>query len=110
MATKTTSKGQQTLKPVIDSLELAISNLSEVDKHHAKGLEITYEMLISTVNKFGLVSINPLGEKFDPKYHDAIATEASGASDNQHTVKSVLQKGYLLNDRVIRPAMVVVTS
>ncbi|GEA49856.1 protein GrpE [Vibrio inusitatus NBRC 102082] len=103
------TKYNEALIPVIDSLELALSNLSEENDYNYQGLEITYDMLITTVAKFGLVSINPLGEPFDPKYHDAIATESGHSSNGKHIVKNVLQKGYLLNDRVIRPALVIVT-
>ncbi|GAB7219712.1 nucleotide exchange factor GrpE [Vibrio comitans] len=104
------SKYNEALIPVIDSLELALANSTKASDHHSQGLAITYDMLINTVEKFGLVSINPMGEPFDPKYHDAIATEKSSVANTQNTVINVLQKGYLLNDRVIRPALVVVSS
>jgi molecular chaperone GrpE len=66
-------------------------------------------MFVQVLEKHGLEQINPLGEKFDPEKHQAISmTESADAEPN--TVVEVMQKGFLLNDRLVRPAMVVVAK
>lgn len=99
------------LMPVIDSLEKALEVQSE-DAHVQNmkvGVEMTLNMFIDTVKKFGLILMDPLGEVFDPQKHEAIAMQPNPEmSDN--TVMTVFQKGYLLNDRVIRPARVVIVK
>ena len=71
------------------------------------GTELTLKQLGAAFEKSALSEINPLGEKFDPHRHQAISVVESAEEPN--TVVTVLQKGYLLADRVLRPAMVVVT-
>ena len=100
------------LLPVIDSLELGLQAASGNDTDPVKvreGLELTLNMLSSAVERFGLKAVDPQGERFDPQFHQAMSTQhATDAAPN--TVLTVYQKGYLLNDRLIRPAMVVVAS
>jgi len=72
------------------------------------GVELTLKQLNSVFEKFRVTDINPLGQKFDPHRHQAISTVDADAEPN--TVVQVFQKGYLLNDRVIRPAMVAVAK
>lgn len=93
---------------VKDSLEagLAAENPS-IESLHA-GTELTLKQLIAAFEKFQLREINPIGEKFDPHFHQAISMIESEQAPN--TVVSVLQKGYLLADRVLRPALVTVAS
>ena len=100
------------LLPVKDSLELgeaaARAEGADLDKVR-EGLELTMKMLATAVAKFGVVEVNPLGEKFSAERHQAMAMQdAPDAAPN--TVIAVYQKGYLLNDRLVRPAMVVVAS
>jgi molecular chaperone GrpE len=100
------------LLPVKDSLELgeaaARAEGADLDKVR-EGLELTMKMLATAVAKFGVVELNPLGEKFSAERHQAMAMQdAPDAAPN--TVIAVYQKGYLLNDRLVRPAMVVVAS
>lgn len=96
------------LLAVKDSLEaaLAISDVT-VDSLRS-GVELTLKQLNSVFDKFRVTEVNPTGQKFDPHRHQAISTVESGAEPN--TVVQVFQKGYLLNDRVIRPAMVSVAK
>ena len=96
------------LLAVKDSLEaaLAISNVT-VDNLKS-GVELTLKQLNSVFEKFRVAEIDPLGQKFDPHRHQAISTVEADAEPN--TVVQVFQKGYLLNDRVIRPAMVAVAK
>lgn len=97
---------------VRDSLELArLVELPKdsnpaVRKMH-EGLDLTLKLLDSIFQKFGLTLIDPRGQKFDPERHQAISMVDSGEIPPHHVV-SVVQKGFLLNDRLLRPAMVVV--
>ncbi len=94
---------------VKDSLEAALA--SDGAEHLKEGVELTLRQLIAAFEKSGLAEINPLGEKFDPHKHQAISQiEAPDDSTEANTVLSVLQKGYALHGRVIRPALVVVSK
>jgi molecular chaperone GrpE len=96
------------LLAVKDSLEAALADKEPtVDTLHS-GVELTLKQLNAAFEKAKVAEINPLGEKFDPHKHQAIAAIEADAPAN--TVVSVLQKGYLLNDRVLRPAMVTVAK
>ncbi len=100
--------------PVRDSLELArMVELPEgsnpaVQKMH-EGLDLTLKLLDNVFQKFGLSLLDPRGEKFDPERHQAISVVDSAEVPPNHVV-TVVQKGYLLNDRLLRPAMVVVRA
>ncbi|MGY4677137.1 nucleotide exchange factor GrpE [Pasteurella sp. P03HT] len=97
----------------IDNLERALSTPANLDDETVKalfdGVELTLKELLSTVNRFGVEAVGVVGEMFNPEVHQAISMQATeGFETNQITV--VLQKGYLLNGRVIRPAMVMVAA
>lgn len=96
------------LLAVKDSLEAALNVESATLESYKNGVELTLKQLSSIFEKFNLVEINPLGEKFDPNKHQAISAIEADAEPN--TVISVLQKGYALNDRVLRPALVMVAK
>lgn len=96
------------LLAVKDSLEAAINVESATLESYRDGVELTLKQLSSVFEKFDLAEINPLGEKFDPNQHQAISTVESDAEPN--TVTHVLQKGYALNDRILRPALVMVAK
>lgn len=91
---------------VKDSLEAALASENASSENLKSGVELTLKLLATIFEKFNIREINPLGEKFDPHRHQAITTVESEGEPN--TVISVMQKGYTLNDRVIRPALVVV--
>ncbi|TCS71464.1 molecular chaperone GrpE [Sulfuritortus calidifontis] len=93
------------LLAVKDSLEAALATGDNATLDSLKsGVELTLRQLASVFEKQNLIEINPLGQKFDPNVHQAIGVvEGEGESN---TVANVLQKGYLLNDRVLRPALV----
>ena len=94
------------LLAVKDSLEAAlIAENPSVDSMKS-GVELTLKQLAAVFERFYLSEINPVGQKFDPHRHQAISTVESDEEPN--TVVQVLQKGYLLRDRVIRPALVTV--
>lgn len=96
------------LLPVKDSLEAALASADTTVESMRAGVELTLKQLKSVFEKFNVRDIDPAGEKFDPHRHQAISTVESGAEPN--TIVQVLQKGYLLHDRVVRPALVTVTK
>jgi len=96
------------LLAVKDSLEAALATTNASIDTVKSGVELTLKQLDSVFGKFNLTAIDPAGQKFDPHRHQAIGVVDSDAEPN--TVVQVLQKGYLLNDRVIRPAMVMVAK
>lgn len=101
------------LLPVADSLGHALQceyGDNQFAKSIHEGVEMTMNMLLQTLDRYGVKQIDPLmGAVFDPLHHQAVSTEAlPDAAPN--TVVRVLQKGYLLNERLIRPAMVIVSK
>jgi len=94
------------LLPVRDSLEAALVVEAPTIESLRQGVEITHRQLSTAFEKAALQEISPLGEKFDPHRHQALSQVESDEEPN--TVVTVFQKGYLLHDRVIRPALVVV--
>jgi molecular chaperone GrpE len=96
------------LVPVKDSLEAALASETATVESLKSGVELTLRQLKSVFDKFNVKEINPIGEKFDPHRHQAISMVESDVEPN--TVVRVLQKGYLLHDRVIRPALVTVAK
>jgi molecular chaperone GrpE len=101
-----------TLLPVIDSLEQGM-NIEIGDNAFAKqmhaGLEMTLKLFLDTLEKSSVQAINPVGQAFDPTLHQAISMQEN-AEVTANTVLQVLQKGYQLHDRLIRPALVVVAK
>lgn len=96
------------LLAVKDSLEAALNVETATLESYKDGVELTLKQLGSVFEKFHLSEINPLGEKFDPNRHQAISMLESDAEPN--SVITVLQKGYALNDRILRPALVMVAK
>ena len=98
------------LLPVRDSLEMGLAAADGADVAKLKeGSELTLKMLASAMDKYNIKEINALNEKFNPEYHEAMSMqEREDVAPN--TVVTVVQKGYLLNDRLIRPAMVIVSK
>jgi molecular chaperone GrpE len=96
------------LLAVKDSLEAALTVEAPSVESMKSGTELTLKQLVSAFEKSGLSEINPVGEKFDPHRHQAISM--IDADQEANTVVSVLQKGYLLTDRVLRPALVMVAK
>lgn len=96
------------LLAVKDSLEAALAAESPSVDSMKSGVEITLKQLAAAFERSRLSEINPQGQKFDPHRHQAIGTVEAEAEPN--TVVQVLQKGYLLHDRVIRPALVMVAK
>ncbi|WP_070962592.1 nucleotide exchange factor GrpE [Vibrio sonorensis] len=106
------NKFAEELLPVIDNLERAIQAAdteNELVKPIVEGVELTHKTFVDTVSKFGLKEINPEGETFNPELHQAMSIQESPDHES-NTVMFVMQKGYELNGRVIRPAMVMVAK
>ncbi|KAA1175784.1 nucleotide exchange factor GrpE [Marinobacter salinexigens] len=103
------------LLPVADSLEKAVESTEaseetgELVASIREGVEMTLNLFTASLKKFNVEQLNPVGEPFDPQHHEAMSmVPAPGAEPN--SVVAVVQKGYLLNGRVVRPAMVVVAK
>lgn len=93
---------------VIDNFERALESEKEnCDTSFYKGVELILKQVIDTLNKFGLEQIDAQGQDFDPNFHHAVMQEEADEPDK---VTEVIQKGYKLKDRVIRPAMVKVSK
>ena len=101
-------KFAQAMLPVKDSLEAALATENATLDSFKEGVELTLKQLVAAFQSANVTEVNPVGEKFDPNKHQAIsAIEADG---EPNTVLTVLQKGYLLNERTMRPALVVVSK
>jgi molecular chaperone GrpE len=99
------------LIPVKDSMEMGLAAVAEGDEQDKvrEGMELTLQMFSGVLDKFGVKEINPQGEKFNPDFHQAMSMQES-TDIAPNTVMTVFQKGYVLNERLIRPAMVVVSK
>lgn len=99
------------LLPVVDSLEMGIQAAEQPNTPLEKireGSQMTLNVFLQTLEKFGVQPVHPVGERFNPEHHQAISVQPhEGPSDH---VVSVMQKGYLLKDRLVRPALVVVSK
>ena len=95
------------LLPVLDNFERALDTKSDDVEGYAKGMELIFTQLRTALEHAGLAEIPAMGEEFDPNVHNAVMTEDSDEHEDNH-ISKVLQKGYKLNDKVIRPSMVAV--
>jgi len=100
------------LLPTVDNLERAIENIDaedEAQKIIAEGVDLTLQSLLSALEKFGVKAVDPKDQPFNPELHQAMSMqEVEGVAPN--TVIAVMQKGYELNGRLVRPAMVMVSK
>ncbi|MFM0335352.1 nucleotide exchange factor GrpE [Paraburkholderia fungorum] len=96
------------LLPVVDSLEAAVAHSSDDLQKVREGVELTLRQLTGALEKGRVVALNPVGEKFDPHRHQAISMVP--AEQEANTVVAVLQKGFVIADRVLRPALVTVAA
>lgn len=98
------------LLPIMDSLEQAIAIPAEdAGQAMLEGVDLTMKMFLSTLEKFNIKQLDPVGETFDPNLHEAMSMQEDPDAE-PNSVIMVFQKGYLLHDRVIRPARVVVAK
>ena len=96
------------LLAVKDSLDAALAVEEATVESYKDGVELTAKQLLTVFEKFDITEVNPIAETFDPNKHQAVGTVDSDLAPN--TVVNVLQKGYTLNDRVLRPALVMVSK
>lgn len=96
------------LLAVKDALEMALATENASPEALKSGVELTLKQLSNVFEKFKIQEVNPMGQKFDPHQHQAMAMVEADAEPN--TVVLVMQKGYLLNERVLRPALVSVAK
>ena len=99
----------EALVPVIDSLEAALATPAATPEQMRSGVEITLRQLLSAFEKARLTPIDPKGDRFDPNRHQAISMVPSAEVAAQHIV-AVLQKGWVIADRVLKPALVTVSN
>ena len=100
------------LLPVKDSLELGLAASAEKGATAAgiaEGVELTLRMFEQAMEKFGVEPVDPAGDPFNPEFHQAMTMQESDTAESG-TVLTVVQKGYLLNERLVRPAMVIVAK
>ena len=100
------------LLPIVDGLERAVTAHQEEESGSdtlLDGVNLTLKMIYAAFAKFGIESVNPVHQPFNPELHQAVSTQTD-PNANPNTVLAVLQKGYLLNNRLIRPALVVVAK
>jgi molecular chaperone GrpE len=99
------------LLPVVDDFDLAVGSLPEDLEGHdwINGVLLIHRKLQSTLAELGVSEIDALGQPFDPAYHEAVMQRES-AEHEPHIVIEVMRKGYMIEDRVLRPAMVAVSS
>jgi len=100
------------LLPVVDNLERAIASVNVEDENQkglAEGVDLTLQSMMSALDKFGVKVVDPQDQPFNPEFHQAMSMqEVEGVAPN--TVLAVMQKGYELNGRLVRPAMVMVSK
>ena len=98
------------LLPVFDSLEAGIAAAQGQSPQVREGLELTLRQLLKVASDNGMTVVDPMGHVFNPEHHQAIAVLPAGERHEPDTVTQVHQKGYLLNERLLRPALVIVAK
>lgn len=96
------------LLPVIDNFERAMDSIGDKDSTY-DGIRMIKDQLTDVLKNEGIVEMKALGEEFDPMYHHAVLTEDSDEYESGYVIE-VLQKGYLIDDKTLRPAMVKVSQ
>ncbi len=107
-----TEKFINELLPILDSMELGLQAANaedEASKQLLEGMQLTLKMFRDAMGKFGVSVLDPQGEAFNPEFHQAMSMQET-AEVEPNTVMAVMQKGYVLNERLIRPAMVMVSK
>lgn len=102
------------LLPIVDTLERAVTTHKDDESGSGSGslldgVSLTLKMFYTGLEKFGVEQVDPIGQPFNPELHQAVSTQVD-CDTKPGTVISVLQKGYLLNNRLVRPALVVVSK
>ncbi len=97
------------LLAVVDSLDHGLAAIETNSQALREGIELTYKLLLDTLGKFGILVINPVNEAFDPMKHEALTAQVKNDVE-PNTVLMVVQKGFTLQDRLLRPARVIVSK
>ncbi|MBP9763727.1 MAG: nucleotide exchange factor GrpE [Gammaproteobacteria bacterium] len=97
------------LLAVVDSLDHGLAAVNADNNALKEGMELTYKLLLDTLTKFGILAINPVSEPFDPMKHEALTAQVKNDVE-PNTVLIVVQKGFTLQDRLLRPARVIVSK
>ncbi len=101
------------LIPTLDNFEMAMKNKevwASLPEVWTKGVEYIYSQLVTTLESYGLKKLNPIGQTFDPKNHEALENIKTENKDDDHKVIEVVQSGYILGEKIIRPAKVKVAE
>jgi len=104
-----TAKAVSEILPAIDNLERALSNESEDFDGLKKGVQMTYDGLMNAFEKLGVTAFGEVGDKFDPNFHNAFS-HIEDENLGENVIATVYQKGYKINDKVVRPAMVITAN
>ena len=97
------------LLPVLDNFEMAIVAVKDADSSVRDGVQMIYDQLLSVLKAEGVEPIDAVGERFDPNIHEAISQEESEEAEEGEVIRQI-QRGFSLNDRLVRPARVVVAK
>ncbi|WP_457097846.1 nucleotide exchange factor GrpE [Lysobacter sp. P5_B9] len=97
------------LLPVVDSLEAGLAVKADTAQHLREGMELTLRQLLKVAGDNGLVAVDPAGKPFNPEHHQAMGMVDGDGHEPGHVVQ-VYQKGWLLNDRLLRPALVTISK
>lgn len=98
------------LLPVLDNFERAVEHIDDEENALAQGFKMVYRQFVETVEKMGVKEIPAVGEVFDPTRHQAIQMVEPQEGQESGTVATVVQKGYMIDDRIIRNSMVIVNK
>ena len=97
------------LLPVLDNFEMAIIAVKDADPSVRDGVQMIYDQLLSVLKAEGVEPVDAVGKQFDPNLHEAISQEESDEVEEGEVI-SQIQRGFILNDRLVRPARVVVAK
>jgi len=98
----------ESLLPVVDSMEMGMAAEGDIDQIR-EGMGLTLKLFESVMEKNNIVAVDPMGEKFNPELHQAMAMQPNPDMEN-NTVMAVMQKGFTISGRLVRPAMVMVVK
>jgi len=98
----------ESLLPVVDSMEMGMAAEGDIDQIR-EGMGLTLKLFESVMEKNNIVAVDPMGEKFNPELHQAMAMQPNPEMEN-NTVMAVMQKGFTISGRLVRPAMVMVVK
>lgn len=99
----------EAMLPVLDNFDLAIASYKDKDDPHLKGIQMTYDLMIKALNGLGVTCMDSLGKTFDPNFHEAMQ-RVEDEEKGEDEIVAVFRKGYMMNDTVLRAALVKVAN